>query len=201
MSFLNLKSVFDMVPKLQLWKSLTEFNVDTKLKTVIQSLYKHVYGLVRINGATSKLFHMKRGIKEEDSLSPLLFTVFMDSVLKHCNRRTPKVKISNWKLRPVYVQTLVYADDVVLIANTERDLQVSVTEWASTFSKRGFEVNIHKSKVKKICRINEEEEINIQWKQQKLDIIEEISYLGVVICSNGKIDAEMNNRISKANQI
>ena len=76
----------------------------------------------------------------------------------------------------------MHADDVVLIADTERDLQVSVTEWASTFSERGLEVNI-------------------LWKQQKLDIVEEISYLGVVICSNGKIDAEMNNRISKANQI
>ena len=35
MSFLDLKSAFDTVPKLQLWKSLTEFTVDTKLKTVI----------------------------------------------------------------------------------------------------------------------------------------------------------------------
>jgi hypothetical protein len=95
----------------------------------------------------------------------------------------------------------VRADDVVLIADTERDLQVCVTEWASTFSERGIEVNINKSKVMKMCWESEEVEINIQWKQQKLDIMEEISYLGVVICSNGKIDAEMNNRISKANQI
>jgi hypothetical protein len=41
----------------------------------------------------------------------------------------------------------------------------------------------------------------IQWKEQKQDIIEEISYLVVVICSNGKIDVEINNRICKANQI
>jgi hypothetical protein len=53
----------------------------------------------------------------------------------------------------------------------------------------------------KICRENEEEEINIQWKQQKLDIVEEMSYLGVVKCSNGKIDAEINSRMSKAKQI
>jgi hypothetical protein len=73
------------------------------------------------------------------------------------------------QLRPVY------ADDVVLIADTERDLQVSVTEWASTFSERGLKVNINKIKVTKICRENEEEKINIQWKQQKLDIVEEIT--------------------------
>ena len=48
------------------------------------------------------------------------------------------MSIFRWELRPVYVQTLVYADEVVLIADTERDLQVSVTEWASTFSKRGL---------------------------------------------------------------
>jgi hypothetical protein len=145
---------------------------------------------------------MKRGMKQGDSVSPLLFTVFMDSVLKHCKRRTPKLKIGNWKVRPVHVETLVYADDVVLVVDTQRDLQVSVTEWTSTFSERGLEVNINKSKVMKMCRENEEEEeINIEWKQQKLDIVEEISYLGVVKCSNGKIDAEINNRIGKANQI
>jgi hypothetical protein len=64
-----------------------------------------------------------------------------------------------------------------------------VTEWASTSSERGLEININKSKVMKICRKNEKEGINIQWKQQKLDIVEEISCLGVVVCSNGKIDA------------
>jgi hypothetical protein len=53
----------------------------------------------------------------------------------------------------------------------------------------------------KICRKNEEEEISIQWKQQKLDTVAEISCLGVVVCNNGKTDAEINNRISKANQI
>jgi hypothetical protein len=91
---------------------------------------------VRINEVTSKPFLMKRGIKQGDSLSPLLFTVFVDSVLRHCKTRTPEVQTGNWKLRPVYVETLVYADDVVLVADTERDLQVSVTEWASTFSDR-----------------------------------------------------------------
>ena len=55
--------------------------------------------------------------------------------------------------------------------DTERDLKVSVTEWVSTFSERGLEVNINKRKVMKICRENEEEEINIEWKQQKLDIV------------------------------
>jgi hypothetical protein len=75
MSFLDLKSAFDTVPKLQLWKSLTEFDVDTKLKTIMQSLYEYVYGLVRINGVTSKPFQMKRGIKQGDCLSPLLFTL------------------------------------------------------------------------------------------------------------------------------
>jgi hypothetical protein len=53
----------------------------------------------------------------------------------------------------------------------------------------------------KMCWENEEEKINIEWKQQKLDIVEEISCLGVVKCSNGKIDAEINNRISKAKKV
>lgn len=65
----------------------------------------------------------------------------------------------------------MHADDVVLIADIERGLQVSLTERTSAFSVRGLEVNTNESKVMKICTKNEEEEINIKWKQQKLDIV------------------------------
>jgi retron-type reverse transcriptase len=79
---------------------------------------------------------MEKGIKQGDRLSPLLFAIFMDSILKHCKRRTPRMKIGNWNLRPVLIQALVYADDVLLIIDKKEYLQNAVIEWGTTFRER-----------------------------------------------------------------
>jgi hypothetical protein len=60
---------------------------------------------------------MERGVRQGDSLSPLLFISFMDEVLKMCKRRTERTRVGCWNMRPVYCQALLYADDIVLIAN------------------------------------------------------------------------------------
>ena len=44
--------------------------------------------------------------------------------------------MGNYKMRPVYVQSLIYADDIVLIVSNEEELQKAVTEWASAINDR-----------------------------------------------------------------
>jgi hypothetical protein len=88
-----------------------------------------VEGVVRLNGKLSNAFLMERGVKQGDSLSPLLFIAFMDEVLKMCKRRTERMRVGYWKMRPVYFQALLYADDIVLIADSEEKLHGAVIEW------------------------------------------------------------------------
>jgi hypothetical protein len=106
-----------------------------KLKMVIQSMYKNVYGTVQIDGMHSYNFKMKKGIKQGDSLSPLLFAISMESILKHC-KRTSRMIIGNRNLRPVLIQALVCADDVLLTSDKKEHLQNTVIEWGSTFQQR-----------------------------------------------------------------
>jgi hypothetical protein len=82
--------------------------------------------------------------------------------LLHCKRRTPRMKIGNWNLRPVLIQALVYADDVLLISDKKEHLQNAVIEWGSTFTERGFERNTAKSKIMKISKVQDNEEVNIK---------------------------------------
>lgn len=89
-------------------------------------------GVVRIAGKTSREFNMKKGIKQRDSLSLLLFIILMDQIPNQCKRRTLRCKIGNYRLSPVYVQSLIYADDIVLIAKSKTDLQIVVEEWVNT---------------------------------------------------------------------
>jgi Reverse transcriptase (RNA-dependent DNA polymerase). len=65
-------------------------------------------------------------VKQGDGLSLLLFIIYMDQVLK----QQKKKKNKNCKMRPVFIHTLIYVDEIVLILENEQDLQQSTIEWA-----------------------------------------------------------------------
>jgi hypothetical protein len=79
----------------------------------------HQSNVVRLDGKLSNAFLMERGVKLGDSLSPLLFISFVDKVLKMCKRRTERTRVGCWNMRPLCCQALLYADDTVLVADSE----------------------------------------------------------------------------------
>lgn len=104
-------------------------------------------------------------------------------------------------MRPVVTQALVYADDIVLIANNAEELQTSVTEWASTFKDKGMQLNTSKSKVMKVSKQPEREGLVIEWEGKVLEEVNTYEYLGTVIASDGTLDEEINNRLQKASKL
>jgi hypothetical protein len=126
-----------------------------------------VKGVVRINGRSSDPFDIERGVKQGDSMSPLLFIIVMDAILKICKRRTPRRRVGFWNMQHVYAQSLLFADDIVLIADTEEKLQKLVIEWTHEVERKGMELNEKKSKFMKVSKRGEGN-INIQCKGEML---------------------------------
>ena len=62
-------------------------------------------------------------------------------------------------------------------------------------------LNTTKSKTMYCSKGNLEEELKVTWKGSELEQLEQYTNLGVTISQNGKIEEEINNRISKANNI
>ena len=145
---------------------------------------------------------MKRGIKQGDSLSPLLFIIFMDAILKKCRSRIPKVKVGNWKLSPTYISNLAFADDLVTMADTPSKLQTALNIWQQELTNHGMEMNIAKTKIMHI-RGNKEERTQerITIKDQEVEWVDYYDYLGVRISETGKIDEEILNRTRKGSQV
>lgn len=93
-----------------------------------------------------------KGIKQGDCLCPLLFNVLMNNIIRQCEPTTKRTQIGNWKM---YLQSLVYADDVALIAPGRRELQEAINEWMHAFRDKRLALNSTKSKVMHIsetCR-------------------------------------------------
>ncbi len=58
------------------------------------------------------------GLKQGDTLSPTLFGIFINDIVREINDLNLGVKIGNKKL-----SILLYADDIVLLSDTENGLQ------------------------------------------------------------------------------
>lgn len=153
---------------------------------------------MRLKGITSRPFPMEKGVKQGDCLSPLLFITVMDEVMKTCKARTAKSVVGMWNLRPIYCQALAYADDLVLIADTEHKLQQAVIEWVETLKERGMRLNYNKTKVMMIARTEDQiKEIKIESEGKQLHQVESYEYFGTVIHQTGKIQEEIRKRIQK----
>lgn len=151
-----------------------------------------------MDGKTSRAFKMERGVKQGDSLSPLLFVIFMDEIIKTCKSRTEKSVVGFWKMKPVYCQALIYADDILLISDTKIKLQKAIIEWTETLKERGMTVNTKKSKVMMVARTEEQiEPIRMECDGEVLEQVDSYQYLGITIHETGKIQMEIRNRIKK----
>jgi hypothetical protein len=130
---------------------------------------------------------MERGVKQGDSLSPLLFISFMDKVLKICKRRTERTRVGYWNMRPVCCQALLYADGIVLIADSEEKLQGTVIEWTEIL--RGMAVNEMRGKVMRVCRIGDQVgNLHIMCNNTELEQTTSFEYLETIIHQNGKTE-------------
>jgi Reverse transcriptase (RNA-dependent DNA polymerase). len=63
--------------------------------------------VIRLDGKESETFEMETGVKQGDSLSPLLFITMMDEIHKICKAQTGRMKVGNWMKRPIQCQVLI----------------------------------------------------------------------------------------------
>ncbi len=84
---------------------------------------------------------------------PWLFNIFMDGCM-----RKRKAKVGNVGTRPKangvdwFVVACLFADNTVLLAESERELQRVVDEFYSVYVRRKLRVNVGKSKVMVVKR-------------------------------------------------
>ena len=86
-----------------------------------KSLYKGHSACVQVGGGMSPWFDIQSGIKQGCVMSAWLFDLYMDCCLQGMKQNDRRVKVGALR-----VKCLLYADDAVLIASSECELQALV---------------------------------------------------------------------------
>ena len=79
--FLDVKKAYDTVWRNGLWLKLWEHGVQGKMWRVIKGMYESSRSAVLLEGEKSEVFNVEQGVAQGCSLSPILFSVFINGLL------------------------------------------------------------------------------------------------------------------------
>ena len=108
---------------------------------LIYKWYKALKAVVRCNGQFSEPFVVTKGTRQGSILSPHLFSIFINELLKELKKRNSGLCIGDVKL-----QSFAYADDVSLFSSTVKGLQNLVDACCYYSKKWRFNFGIKKAK-------------------------------------------------------
>ena len=176
-AFIDFSKAYDSIPRDKLWTKLKEMGLCGRLYNALISLYKSVRSCVRINGVSTDFFDVKCGLKQGCLLSPLLFNLYIEDLIRDMKLLNIGIEIEGEK-----ICILLYADDVILIANTEEDLQSllnCLNEWSA---RNGLKIYKDKSKIVHFRRLSVQRSVfNFSCGELRLDLIQQYKYLGLIL--------------------
>ena len=101
--------------------------------SVIKAMYYDASTKVRMNRRESRAFNVKVGVHQGSVLSPMLFIIVLEALSREFREGLP--------------MELLYANDLVLIAETKELLLKQVRNWKEGMEKNGLRVNAGKTKI------------------------------------------------------
>lgn len=141
----SLEKAFDRVPRGILWEVLRDFGVQGLLLRAVRSLYDRSRSLVRIAGRKSDMFPVHVGLCQGCPLSRILFIIFMDRI-SSSRQGAEGVIFGGCKI------SLLFADNVVLLASSNQDLQRALERFTAECEVAGMRIITSKSEAMVLSR-------------------------------------------------
>ena len=177
-AFLDIKAAYDSVDRTLLWEKCTRKGIGSDELTFLKFLFDTNSSSVLVDGFSSDPFRNNAGVLQGSVLSPFLYSIFIDDLPRRLDP-LPKVSINN-----LQANCLLYADDVVLFAQSPAELQALVEESQQHAIENRFRFNVDK------CVVLAAQNININLHGKPILQEESFRYLGVDITTKG-IDVDM----------
>ena len=112
-SFIHFSQVYDPVCREGMWELLGQYGVDPKLIRILKNLYEGIMACVRIEGENTEEFDVKTGLRQGCILSPTLFNITLDYIMKRAMEGREGIQVGERSLKDTE-----YADDAALLAET-----------------------------------------------------------------------------------
>ncbi|CAH8465462.1 unnamed protein product [Schistosoma haematobium] len=194
-NFIDYEKAFDSVDRTTLWKLLRHYGVPQKIVNIIQNSYDGLHCKIVHGGQLTKSFKVKTGVRQGCLLSPFLFLLVIDWIMK---TSTSELKRGiQWTSR-MQLDDLDFAGDLALLSQTQQQMQEKTNSVAAASAAVGL--IIHKGK-SKIHRHNTACTNPIKIDGEDLEDVKTFTYLDSIIDERGGSDADVKARIGRARAV
>ena len=180
--FVDFSKAFDTVDHRLLWSKLASYGLSSTMLNILQSMYGQASSRVTLNSDTSEEFLYRKGVRQGCNLSPLLFSLFIHDLEKYLvENNSGSIEINSTNLH-----LLLFADDLVLLADTPAGLQKSIQILGDYCSKWNLRINMEKTKVMEF-RFQRRKDPSPPYSlhNQIIEVTKSYRYLGIILTSNG----------------
>ncbi|EYB98976.1 hypothetical protein Y032_0126g1334 [Ancylostoma ceylanicum] len=180
-AFLDLGKAYDRLPIAVLWDVVREPLVSEHLIRLVQDMYDGSAAFVRTSIGDTSSFVAVTGLHQGLALSPFLFIVVVDTVTQQLLEEPPF--------------SLLYAEDIALLADTRNQLQRKVQMGQDTLAKASLKPNVKKTEflstgrdVEPITDVNGVAILQVN----------KFRYLGNILSEDGSVDMAVQETITSA---
>ena len=142
--FIDYAKAFDCVDHNKLWEILKEMRIPDNLIWLLRNLYAGQEATVRTGHGTTNWFQIRKGVCQGCVLSPCLFNLYADYIMRNTGLDEPQAGI---KTAGRNINNLRYADDTTLMAEREEELKNLLMKVKEESEKVGLKLNIQKTKI------------------------------------------------------
>jgi hypothetical protein len=190
--FIDYKKAFDSINHVTLIESLQEIGIDGKDIRLIRNLYWEQLATVRSNNEYTPFIDIKKGVRQGCILSPSLFNNYTEKLFRVI-KNMPGLNIHGRN-----INNIRYADDTVVLAESELELQELITTLNSISQDFGLEINIQKTKTMVISKTEKQHNVAVKINNVTLEQVKSYVYLGHTITEDGRCEVEIKKRIGMA---
>jgi hypothetical protein len=175
--FIDLSKAFDSIRHDRLWSKLYEIGLSSKFIANIQCVYRNAKAQIRTKFGQSDFFPLKNSVFQGETLSPKLFTLFIEDIVNILDR----AGFSSIKIGKADINILLYADDMILLAYNVFDLQEKIKVLVNYFALNDLQVNLQKTKIIVIFRQGKCNFVKprVYWGESEIEVVDSYTYLGV----------------------
>ena len=197
--FVDLKKAFDSVWHKGLFYKIQNIGINGNILELIQNIYKKTKCAVKVDNKITEFFSYSKGVRQGCPLSPILFNLFVNDIFQMIDNNTPNPLYLN-ENNPLNV--LMYADDLIMIAESEAQLQKKMTLLNNYCMDWNLQINKKKTKTMVFNRGNKLCNTNIYLNNNLIECVKEFKYLGFTIsaknCSFLKTLSDLKIKANRA---
>jgi len=168
------------------------FGIPQKYVNLVKMCNNKTLLKVRFLQRLSPAFEVNSGLRQGDALSPTLFNLGLEKVIRE--------SYEDRRMEVIGGETvLAYADDIILLGNMQEKITYSLSKLIEASKNMGLCINEENTKLMILSRRNVDQS-NLKVGSMHFEKVDNFKYLGVNIKSSNNMHREKKEKISKGNR-